>query len=290
VIRRAAGRGTVQRVRAGAYVGTDRWKALDATERHQLEIHAALAAVRTPALVSHRSAAVLWGLPVVGTREKRVHVTFVGSSGAISRGAIARHAVDEPAQEASLNGFRVTSAARTVIDLARIDGFLTGVVAGDAAVRMGLVTREQLSAEAVASTGRRGVRVARDVVAFVDGRSESPGESLSRVRMRELGLPAPDLQHEIRDRNGFVGRVDFWWDDVQVIGEFDGRSKYGIDGPRSATDQLWDEKLREDRLRATNARMARWTWNDAWLGAPMMERLWAAGVRLSTPSRRTHLL
>ena len=231
---------------------------------------------------------MLWGLPVVGAREERVHVTFVGSSGAISRGAIARHAVDEPAPEVLLNGFRVTSPARTVIDLARLDGFLTGVVAGDAAVRLGLVTADQLRAEAAAAAGRRGVRVARDVADFVDGRSESPVESLSRGRMHELGLPAPELQHEIRDHNGFVGRVDFWWDDVRVIGEFDGRTKYGIDRSRSATDQLWDEKLREDRLRATRAGMARWTWNDAWLGAPMMERLRAAGVRRSAP--RAHLL
>ena len=47
--------------------------------------------------------------------------------------------------------------------------------------------------------------------------------------MRELGLPAPELQHDLCDRGRFVARLDFWWPEHGVVGEFDGRSKYGID-------------------------------------------------------------
>jgi hypothetical protein len=283
-VRRAARRGDVRQVRRGAYVGTDHWDGIGAAARELLEIHAALAATRTAALVSHRSAAALWGLPVVGDPERQVHLTVVGSSGADSRGGYVRHAVDEPVSEGLVDGIRVTSVARTVADLARTRGFLTGVAAGDAALHRGLVTLDDLRAEVTAAGSGRGVRVARDVVAFVDGRAESPGESLSRVRMHELGVPAPELQHVVFDDEGFVGRVDFWWEDARVIGEFDGRAKYGIDpGARTATDQLWDEKLREDRLRrATGSGVARWTWSDAYRGAPMLAILHRAGV----PSRR----
>lgn len=34
-----------------------------------------------------------------------------------------------------------------------------------------------------------------DTWAFADGRSESPGESLSRARIRLMGFEVPDLQH-----------------------------------------------------------------------------------------------
>jgi len=280
-IRRAARRGDVERLRRGAYVGAAHWAGSDEAQRHLLHVRAAVAAARTPVLVSHRSAAVLWGLPVVGLRDQRVHLTFVGASGGVSRGVVSRHVVGTPPEEGLVDGVRVTSPARTVADLSRTCGLLTGVVAGDAAIRAGLVTLDELDAEVEAIGSGRGVRVARDVVAFVDGCSESPGESLSRIRMRELGLTMPRLQHVVTDRHGFVGRVDFWWEEFGVIGEFDGRSKYGLDeSVTAAADRLWDEKVREDRLRAaTAATVVRWTWADAWDGVPMYNALRAAGVR-----------
>jgi hypothetical protein len=282
-MRRSARRGDLHRVRRGVYVGADHWDGIDPRERHLIEIRAAVESTRAPSVVSHRSAAAVWGLPVVGARGTAVHLTVAGASGPDTRRTYVRHAVAAPLPVREVGGVRVTSAARTVVDLARTDGFLTGVAAGDAALRRGVATRAELQAEVVAVGHGRGVRVARDVVAFVDGGSESAGESLSRVRMRELGLPAPGLQHVVRDDQGFVGRVDFWWEAVGVVGEFDGRSKYGIDDGVSASDQLWEEKLREDRLRAVGLSVVRWTWSDAWLGGPMAARLVTAGLG---PTRR----
>jgi hypothetical protein len=282
-MRRAAGRGDLRRVRRGVYVGADHWEGIDPRQRHLIEIRATVEATRAPSVVSHRSAAAVWGLPVVGARGTAVHLTVTGASGPDTRRTYVRHAVATPPSVRVVDGIPVTSAARTVVDLARTDGFLTAVAAGDAALRRGAVTPDELRAEVVAVGRGRGVRVARDVVAFVDGGSESAGESLSRVRMREVGVPAPALQHVVRDDQGFVGRVDFWWEAVGVVGEFDGRSKYGIDEAVSASDQLWEEKLREDRLRALGLSVVRWTWSDAWLGGPMAARLVTAGVG---PSRR----
>lgn len=279
VMRRAAGRGDLHRVRRGVYVGADRWEGVDLRERHLIEIRAAIEATRVPSIVSHRSAAAVWGLPVVGALGRAVHLTVAGGSGPDTRRTYVRHAVATPVPAREIERIPVTTAARTVVDLARTDGFLTAVVAGDAALRRGLATEAELRAEVAAAGSGRGVRTARDVVAFVDGRSESAGESLSRVRMGELGLPLPDLQHVVLGQEGFVGRVDFWWESLSVVGEFDGRSKYGIDeSGRSASDQLWEEKLREDRLRALGLTVVRWTWSDAWLGGPMVARLVQAGV------------
>ena len=253
---------------------------MDAAERHALTVRAAVAAARGPVLVSHMSAAVLHGLPVVGVRDQRVHLTVAGASGGEMRAFVARHATEGPVAETVVGGVRVTTAARTVVDLARGSGFLAGVAAGDAALRLRRATMNELRDEVEAAGHGRGVRTARDVLAFVDERSGSAGESLSRVRMWEAGLATPDLQREFHDRQGFVGRVDFWWEDLRVVGEFDGRSKYGIDGEsQDVRDQLWDEKIREDRLRAVVSRVVRWTWAEAWAGAPLVARLREAGVR-----------
>ena len=275
---RAATRGDLRRLRRGAYVGADHWDSLDAVARHIVAVRAALVA-QPDALVSHWSATAVHGLPAVGRRDEAVHLTVPPASGGRSTPRVRRHQSFRDAPTTVVDGIRVTSVARTLVDLAREAGLLAAVAAGDAALHTGIVTLPQLGAEIEACGTCRGVRCARRAVAFMDPLSESPGESLSRVRMAELGLPAPALQREIRDVDGLVARVDFLWPDLGVVGEFDGRAKYGLDDPRATADRVWKEKLREDRIRATGLVVARWTWSDAWRAAPMLRLLQAAGVR-----------
>jgi hypothetical protein len=82
-----------------------------------------------------------------------------------------------------------------------------------------------------------GVRVARRVVEFLDVRSESVGESMSRVCLMEEGLPRPDLQYEIFGPDGrLVARVDFYWDEHKTVGEFVARSNtVGFSSPGSVS-------------------------------------------------------
>lgn len=275
VLQRRARSGEVLRVRRGTYVDAKGWRGLDDTARQVVQVRAVLAAASAPPVFSHWSAAAVLGLPVVGRRDEAVHVVRGPAGGGRSHGDVVRHAVGGDTDITMVDGILVTSAARTVVDLARVGGVVAGVVAADAAVRRGLTDVEALRTEVARVERGRGARAARWTADLVDPRSESPGESLSRVRMAELGLPAPVLQHEVRDRDGFIGRVDFWWPEQGVVGEFDGRMKYGTDAPTV----LWEEKLREDRLRATGLAVARWTWSDAWAGEPMAARLRAAGVR-----------
>ena len=276
---RAEARGQVRRIRRGAYVGVDHWASLDEVARHVLAVRAALAS-QPGATVSHWSAAAVLGLPLVGRRDVDVHLTIAPSSGGRSTPGVRRHQVAARANAHVVDGIRVTPVARTLVDLARDAGVLAAVVAGDAALHAARVTAGDLAAE-VAPLGRcRGVRAARRAVALMDPSAESPGESLSRVRMAELGMPPPVLQHELRDADGFVARVDFWWPRLGVVGEFDGRAKYGLAGDLTAAgERLWQEKLREDRLRALGLTVVRWTWSDAWRGEPMARLLRAGGVR-----------
>jgi hypothetical protein len=274
----AARRGHLRRIGRGAYVGVRTWDGLDPTSRHVLAVRAALTG-RPELMVSHWSAAALLGLPIVGRRDDDVHLTIGPTGGGRTSGRLRRHQAEGEVTETVVDGMRLTSPARTLVDLACDVGVLASVVAGDAALRAGLVVRDALDEELDRAAGRRGVRQARRAVTLMNGAAESPGESLSRVRIAELGFPPPVLQHEIRDRSGFVARVDFWWEDHALAGEFDGRSKYGLDKPAAAGEALWREKIREDTVRALGVRMARWTWDDAWHAEPLARILRAAGLR-----------
>jgi hypothetical protein len=97
-----------------------------------------------------------------------------------------------------------------------------------------------------------GTRQARRAIALLDPRSESPGESVSRVRLHQEGLPAPELQQDRYDEDGrIVARVDFYWEKQRTIGEFDGKIKYGrlLKRGQSIEDVVFAEKVREDALR-----------------------------------------
>ncbi|WP_235214525.1 hypothetical protein [Rhodococcus opacus] len=128
---------------------------------------------------------------------------------------------------AVVDGHSLTLPARTVIDLARTLPFEQAVVVGDAAVRRFGISREDLDAELARAARRHGVDAARRVVRFVSGHSESVGESRSRVKLASARLPVPLQQGEVFEPGGRrIGRVDFHFDGI-VLGEFDGRVKYG---------------------------------------------------------------
>ena len=76
----------------------------------------------------------------------------------------------------------------------------------------------------------------------------------------------PELQVEIRTAGRLLGVVDAWFDDAAVAVEFDGRVKYTDPWRgRSPERVLWEEKRREDELRALDIRVVRVA--DADLGA-----------------------
>jgi hypothetical protein len=120
------------------------------------------------------------------------------------------------------------------------------------------------------------------VVDFGDGRSESPGESLSRVALARLGLPAPALQFEVHDGSGLlVGRADFGWEEQRTLGEFDGKVKYGrlLRPGQLSEDVVYQEKRREDALRDLGWQVVRWSWADLKDAAMIADRLWRAFSR-----------
>ncbi len=280
-LRDALRRAEVTRVRRGYYVGAERWGALSPGERHRVRVLAADGDM-DGAVFSHESAAAVWGLPIVGRWPDAVHVTAPRAGGGRSRPGVVLHGTTADVPRERRDGVRVTPVARTVADLARSGPFVSAVAAADHALARGLTTTLALEQEADALGGRPGAAAVRRLAATATPLAESVGESLSRVRMLELGLPRPALQHPIRDQRGPIGRVDFWWEELRLVGEFDGRLKYrvdGVDDQRAVEERVWAEKVREDRIRATGARVVRWTWRTAMSPELLLAQLTAAGLR-----------
>ena len=233
----------------GVYVTAADWDAQSPRERH-ITLARAVTLMRERRLVlSHRTAAIAWNLPLLGDPPDDVHVIAWRTNGGRSDDRLVRHCLDIPPETVVLDGLEATTLARTVVDVARTSRFAEGVMVADAALARG-ARHDDLVAE-LPEPGHRGVRRAREVVAFADARSGSPVESLSRVSIAEAGLPAPELQHEFWDRDGRMD-VDFWWPRFGVIGEFDGKVKYLDEryrNGRTLEQVLLDEKWREQRLR-----------------------------------------
>lgn len=116
--------------------------------------------------------------------------------------------------------------------------------------------------------------------AFADGRSESPGESVSRALIAMLGFPAPSLQRTTVTDSGSY-RLDFCWQQQRVVGEFDGRLKYfdqELLGGRDPREVLYREKLREDALRRAGWTVVRWGWPQLRRPRELAQRLVQAGL------------
>ncbi|HXZ66934.1 MAG TPA: DUF559 domain-containing protein [Streptosporangiaceae bacterium] len=257
-IRASTRRGDLMAVRRGVYADASRGrKLLTFTDGEQLLAVGAAAALAGPrAVVSHQSAAYLHKIDLVGRHDPAVHVTRPPGAGWHGATAIRQHCAALPAGHVTdLLGLRCTTAARTVLDLARTLPFRAGVVAADSALHQRLATEEELRSVLAACSRWRGATIAADVIAFADSQSESPLESIARVVFRDQGLPPPKLQALIGTA-AEVARVDFFWAKYRTIVEVDGALKYA--DPQRARAQL----ERDAWLRSLGYEVVHFTWEE----------------------------
>ncbi|HEY0573879.1 MAG TPA: type IV toxin-antitoxin system AbiEi family antitoxin domain-containing protein [Pseudonocardia sp.] len=274
-LRRALRNGELTRLRRGAYLEGPEPE--DVAARHRLAVHAAFTELAEGAVASHGSAAVLHGLPTWSVPLSRVQVTRARTYGGRRERLVhVRVARVDPDEIEYVEGIPVTTVARTIVDLARALPFEPAVVIGDAALAGQLSDSDQLGDMLRRSARRPRCARARRAVAFLDERAESVGESRSRVAIARADLPIPELQWEVRNGRGvLVGRGDFGWPGRRVIGEFDGRVKYGrlLSPGQEPGEAVYREKLREDALRAEGIMVIRWTWQDLESFDPVAGRL-----------------
>ncbi|SDC01107.1 hypothetical protein SAMN05660690_0176 [Geodermatophilus telluris] len=173
------------------------------------------------AVVSGRSAAVLWGVDLAG-RDDAVTCTVPPAcrAGAVDGVVLSRRALS-PDEVTRRGPARVTTPLRTALDLSRTRPLVEAVVDLDRFLRRGLVDVAEVRAAATGLTGRD-CRHVRRVAALADGLAESPQETRLRLLVRGSGLPPPVAQHVVRSGGGFVARVDFAWPEHRLALEYDG--------------------------------------------------------------------
>lgn len=288
VIRRRAQSGALTRIARGKFVDSAGWERLRSSERHLVRLLAAADRIRPDQLVSHVSAAVVIGVPMVSALPGRIHLTSVGGDRRTTNATFIVHADLDPGFDLTRittpAGLRLSGPERIAADLALTLPLVDSVVALDHLLRRG--TDWPRVREMVERRGPKGRRRALRTIDFADAASDSAGESVARTRFDQFGTEPPILQHRFREPGQPDIVVDFWFPDAGVVVEFDGEVKYrdaSMRGGRSAEDVLVAEKHREDRLRAMPGvrHVVRLRWADLWDEAVLRAKLRRAGVRMS---------
>lgn len=274
MIRTALAMGTLIPARRGVVISAEFWPS-DPAAQHLARARAELAA-NPDAVLSHQSAAVAWGLPTPGFSpwtDLPVSVTLP-QSGHSSHAAPARHHVVAlpPGHIAhDRRGFRLTTPARTAIDLAtglEIPGalaILDGAARVICASMVPSIRRQdygnprlvraavELLDEAARSAGV--VRLTQALELVCPGRESAP-ESVGAGHIFDAGLPMPKFQAEIKTPMGSYF-ADCLWEEQRLIGECDGAMKY--DDPQAYVK----EKRREQVLRDGSYGFVRWEATEA---------------------------
>jgi len=265
------------RVRRGVYVGAERSHSSTPETRAAEHLAAHLRITRSrhdPAyMYSHTSAARLWELHLLRD-SALIHVSCDSKPCARRLGpGVRAHFIPVPGdQQTILNGVRVTTLERTVIDCARIMPVEDSLVLADQALARG-ADRAHMARILAALSGHRGVINSRLVVAFADPRSESVAETRARLLFHLENIPAPVPQWKVMTPLG-QRYLDFAWPEEMVAAEFDGMVKYFGDKP---TDRaLYEERLRERHLMELGWRFVRLTWSDLDRPGEVRRRITAA--------------
>lgn len=120
-------------------------------------------------------------------------------------------------------GMRVTTPARTALDLACRYPFDKAVAAIDALARATSLKTADVELLAARYRGRRNIRRARAVLALIDAGAESPRETWLRLLLIRAGFPPPHTQIPVYDGYGqLVAVVDMGWEEIQVAADYDG--------------------------------------------------------------------
>lgn len=268
-------------VRRGVYCAASLWASLDEyVGRPRLRAVAASRNMVVPHVLSHDSAALLHGLPILRAEPELVHITRFGALGSRTTHGVKHHGAPyRPEQLVEVDGLWALDRARTAVDVAREHGERHGLVACDSARRLG-VPQADLEEALEAMTSWPYVGRSRWCVEHCDDRPDSVIESLGRRLLLELALGVVEPQFGLTDGRRVV------WCDLRVgrhVVELDGRLKYrtrerggvAVDPDRA----LWEEKKRQDFITGFKLGVSRLTYADV-----MPDRWRTTGSRI----RREH--
>lgn len=267
--RRRIASGAWIRLRRGVYV--EAYRLTNDTEHpgsaafftHLAALAAAVAAAGRPVWVAGASARWLFDLPEAHRMGQLITLCSAspGAHSTTHDGMTIRCVAVPPPHRTTMYGVPVLTPARVAVDALRQEGLAEALMIGDRALRRSLATRRHLDEVIGCCRGWPGIGLARQRVALLDPRRETPLESGSIALFVERNLPIPEPQYEVRHAGRLVGRADFAWVAHRVLGEADGKTKYVDDLPGSGPpeERIWRERLRQDGFLEAGWEVARWT-------------------------------
>lgn len=122
-----------------------------------------------------------------------------------------------------VDGMRVTTPARTAVDLGCRYPVDTAVAAIDALARATRLKVPDIQLAVQRHPGRRGLKQARVAIDLVDPGAESPRETWLRLMIIRNGFPRPQTQIPVYNEYGvLIGEVDMGWADLKIAVEYEG--------------------------------------------------------------------
>ena len=156
-----------------------------------------------------------------------------------------------------VDGFRTMSATRTILDLAHARCRPSRVEAAiDSAVRLGLSSPKvlELRLTTLRGSGRWGCRLVDSLVEDSGGHTMLERRFLELVR--EAGLPRPLTQIIHRKDGRHIARVDFLFEEFNVVVEVSGQIGHSTPSERARDAQ------RRNELQDVGRKVFEYTWED----------------------------
>jgi hypothetical protein len=190
-------------------------------------IAAAVAAVGSPAIVGRRTAADVWqleGLPSLDEPDLQpIELWVPPDVNAESRPGInVRHTTVHHDEIVTVDGLRVTSPARTVVDLARKLPRVTAVVICDAGLRQNLYDVSELDPIIERLGRQRGVVAVRVMRGLTRPRTRSCWETRARLTVIAGGFPEPEVNYQILEDGIVLAEGDLVLEQLLIWIEYDG--------------------------------------------------------------------
>lgn len=177
-----------------------------------------------------------------------------------------------------VDGFRVTSATRTVFDLALARAHPHRIEAAiDSAVRLQLSSPEVLvrRLEGLRGSGRWGCRLVEEMITDSGGHTHLERRFLELVR--EAALPTPRKQVVFRSGGKHVARVDFFFEEFDVVVEVSGQKGHASPAERARDAQ------RRNELQDLGVRVFEYTYDQVTKQSDVVRRSLRERLRPTVP-------
>jgi very-short-patch-repair endonuclease len=207
-------------------------------------------------VISHGSAAALWGLPACAHDTDIVHlVVDVARNPRLPGVRIHRVPIDD-GERSQRCGIAVTSRRRTVLDCLAWLRVVRARELLDHALNDRLLTIDELAAEVARSGGRHGIRQLRALLAEARSGSRSEAERLLHELLRDARVGGWQANARLEPMPGVVAVADVWFPVSRVVVEVDGRAWH------VAGDRFQRDRTRQNALVLSGRTVLRFTWED----------------------------